>query len=228
MSQNDDNPIADVDFSLWNIGSPGQVQPNSPPNSESSTAVESPASQGQIDLNNWSLTPGGNSQSQPAEASTQSHGTATASLPAAGDIASAEAELHELVAEPETADEWIIEGEAAFGDSDFVEAERCFQSALRLNPINAIALSNLGVVYHTGGQLNVAERFYLKATAFDPAHADSYFGLAQLWCDHGNQGLALRYAARGLQREPNHPELVELATALSQSIDAQLSELRPS
>jgi tetratricopeptide (TPR) repeat protein len=221
MSQNNDNPIADVDFSLWNIGSPGGAQSASPKVDPSPQEVDRQPVKPEIDVTNWSLNPGVSAHPEPVVCLAQSQ--IVEAVPSV-----APSSVEEVVSDPETVDEWIVEGEAAYGDADLLEAERCFQGALRLNPINAIALSNLGVVHHTGGKLDVAERFYLKATAFDPTHADSYFGLAQLWCDNGNQGLALRYAARGLQRAPNHSELVELATALSQSIDAQLSELRPS
>jgi tetratricopeptide (TPR) repeat protein len=214
MSHNDDNPIADIDFSTWSIGE------SHTPQEEKGKQIPSETKPASIDLSNWSLEPEIDSS---ASASPQPMGPVLVTDP----VNSLAQNGTTDEGEPETADDWIVEGEIAFGDSDLETAARCFQGALRLDPINALALSNLAVVHHTRGELESAERFYLKAAAFDVGHADSYYGLAQLWCDNGNHGLALRYAARGLQRAPEHAELVELSTALSAAVDAQLAQLHP-
>jgi len=216
MSQQDDNPIANIDFSKWTLGSGDekkaeeQVQPKSEKPGE-------PA----VDFSNWSL-----------DSPTQDNPGVTGQTLTINMVQSPTPSIvpnPTLVSEPDpsTPDEWIVMGEDAFADSDFGEAERCFVGAIRLNPISSMALSNLGVVYHTQGNLDVAERCYLKAAALDEHHADSFYGLAKLWCDNGDNGLALRYAARGLQRAPEHQELAELATQLAGAIDAQLAELHP-
>ena len=211
MSENSGNPVDGIDFSLWTLDGSATKGP-----------VESPQADGpdeglgQVDISNWSLA----ADAQSAE----SADSESLSAPPIQDTpVSKSADETDL-----SADDWVVGGEDAFSRSDLDEAGRCFESALVLDPINPIALSNLGVVHHTRGELDQAERFYLKAAAFNETHADSYYGLAQLWCDRGNHGLALRYAARGLTRQPENEELIQLATALSEVIDAHLTELHPS
>ena len=94
-----------------------------------------------------------------------------------------------------------------------------------INPISPIAPSNLGVVFSHSGNLEAAEMCYLKSVAFDQKSADGFYGLAQMWADAGHPGLALRYAARGLRRQPEHDSLVEIAHTLSQQLDGQLAQL---
>ena len=107
-------------------------------------------------------------------------------------------------------EDWIVQGEGAFAENQLDEAEKCFLTALLLNPISPIALSNLGVVFHTRGNLEAAEMCYLKSVAFDQKSADGFYGLAQMWADAGHPGLALRYAAQGLQRQPGDDSLSKL------------------
>lgn len=207
MSDKSDNSIDGIDFSLWTLDGGPSVESTGPEPTSNATQ------------------PGGSVAATAVTLEQPENSETVRIQPPAVGLKVAEAAS---VSEQErNADDWIVEGEAAFGASDLDDAARCFESALSTDPINAVALSNLGVVHHTRGQLDEAERFYLKAAAFNEIHADSYFGLAQLWCERGNHGLALRYAARGLVRQPEHPELIELATSLSQLIDAQLTELHP-
>ncbi|MEE2757510.1 MAG: tetratricopeptide repeat protein [Myxococcota bacterium] len=205
MSENSENPVDGIDFSLWTLDGPAKKE------QVETTQSDAPdQGLGEIDISDWSLGPEvTSSESMSSDAQETPH-------PTSND----ESDL--------SADDWVVGGEDAFSRSDLDEAGRCFESALLLDPINSIALSNLGVVHHTRGDLDQAERLYLKAAAFNETHADSYYGLAQLWCDRGNHGLALRYAARGLTRQPENEELIELATALSEVIDAHLTQLHPS
>ena len=114
---------------------------------------------------------------------------------------------------------WISEGEEAFGQGDLNSAETCFRQALALNPTNSIALNNLGVTYHTQGQLEAAERHYLKAAALGPQSADAFVGLVTLALDAGQTGLALRYTAQGLRRDPTHTELIDRAQQLKVALE---------
>ena len=120
-------------------------------------------------------------------------------------------EKHE---EPKSEDQWIEQGEAAFGAGDVSMAELCFQQALNLNPLSAVAHNDLAVTYHTLGKLESAERHYLKAISFDPQSADAFVGLVTLSVDAGRIGLALRYVAQGLRRDPSHGELLARAQQL--------------
>ena len=242
MSQRDDNPIANIDFSKWTLGST-ESQAETPKGGTVGTQIESKAEiqdVGQINLSNWSLT--GPSDTSGAAAQLSSLGpsdeldlgaisgpaaTPTLMVQDTNKAQPAASVEPSTQPEPSSPDEWTVMGEIAFSESDLDAAETCFTNAIRLNPICAIAHSNLGVVHHTRGDLAVAERCYLKAAAFDEHHADSFYGLAKLWVDSGDHGLALRYAARGIKRAPEHAELNGLASELTAVIDAQLTELHP-
>ena len=209
MSDNSGNPVDGIDFSLWTLDGPGESQADHRQDGGQGEGL------GQVDIANWAL-----EADTHATKSVEADGQAAEPEPFNPSDSDSDSEL--------SADDWVVSGEDAFSQSDLDEAVRCFESALTLDPINSIALSNLGVVHHTRGELDQAEIHYLKAAAFNETHADSYYGLAQLWCDRGNHGLALRYAARGLTRQPENDELIQLATALSEVVDAHLTQLHPS
>ena len=124
----------------------------------------------------------------------------------------------------DTLDGWVERGEALFATGDLDGSERCFVQALMLNPIDSTALNNLAVVQHQRGHLEQAERLYLKAAIFDGSQADAFVGLIGLSAASGQTGLALRYAARGMRRAPNHPQLLDVVTALAQEADATNSQ----
>ena len=117
---------------------------------------------------------------------------------------------------PTTASGWVERGEIEFGRGDLDEAERCFRSALALNPIYAPALNDLAVIYHQRGEVELAERLYLKAVTFDPDQADAFVGLIGLMMQVGQTALAIRYAARGIRRAPSHPQLLSVVSELTQ------------
>ena len=93
-----------------------------------------------------------------------------------------------------------------------------------LNPIHGNALNDLAVVQHQRGHIEQAERLYLKAATFDPNQADAFVGLIGLSASTGQTGLALRYAARGLKRAPDHPQLLEVVTVLTQDANEAISQ----
>jgi len=47
--------------------------------------------------------------------------------------------------------------------SQWVEALRCYNRAITLNPAYAAALCNIGLIYKQNGQLEAAIKFYLKS-----------------------------------------------------------------
>jgi tetratricopeptide (TPR) repeat protein len=52
-----------------------------------------------------------------------------------------------------------------------LDATRCYQAALKLNPRNAVAMNNLGTVYIALKQYSTAEKMYRKALKYDPKSA---------------------------------------------------------
>ncbi|MEE2789388.1 MAG: tetratricopeptide repeat protein [Myxococcota bacterium] len=165
------------------------------------------------------------SQSIASAVSALAHTLGDQPAPAASPTATADPEPTDD--EPRSEQQWIEQGEAAFGAGDVSMAELCFQQALNLNPLSAVAHNDLAVTYHTLGKLEAAERHYLKAVSFDAQSADAFVGLVTLAVDAGQVSLALRYVAQGLRRDPGHDELLARAQQLSGTdhADAQSQEV---
>jgi tetratricopeptide (TPR) repeat protein len=51
------------------------------------------------------------------------------------------------------------------------EATKCYQTALKLNPKNAVVINNLGTIYVSAKQYALAEKSYRKALKLDPQSA---------------------------------------------------------
>ena len=126
---------------------------------------------------------------------------------------------------PQSVYDWINQGESAFENGDVPTEKKCFESSLALDPLSATALNDLAVAHHTQGHLEEAERCYLQAVAFDPKGADPFVGLVSLALEAQQPGLAIKYIARGLKRDPGHEQLIlrgqELANAYGQGAGAQ-------
>ena len=136
-SSDGDQSAHKPDFSQWSLD--GSV---------SSEAVDSAMEMNQ-GISNWSLEPSGE--------------TSTPSTKASGPSEQVPVESEEPDDAPQLSHEdWIVQGEGAFAENQLDEAEKCFLTALLLNPISPIALSNLGVVFHTRGNLEAAEMCYPK------------------------------------------------------------------
>ena len=141
MSDKSDNSIDGIDFSLWTLdGGPSDESTGTEP---TSTATQ----------------PGGSVAATAVTLEQPEISETVRIQPPAVGVKVAEAAA--ISEQERNADEWIVEGEEAFGASELDDAARCFESALSTDPINAVALSNLGVVHHTRGQLDETERFYL-------------------------------------------------------------------
>ncbi len=106
---------------------------------------------------------------------------------AAGEYAAAEALLHKAlrkqnlasIARKMMADCLYNQGmmHAAFSGM-FEEAEKCFVTALRYNPLHTLSLNNLGVLKDRAGALDEALAYYSKAVDADPRHLKSLRNLA--------------------------------------------------
>ena len=108
-------------------------------------------------------------------------------------------EKHE---EPKSEDQWIEQGEAAFGAGDVSMAELCFQQALNLNPLSAVAHNDLAVTYHTLGKLESAERHYLKAISARSTECRRICRPSNIVRRRRSHRSSLRYVAQGLRRDP--------------------------
>ena len=97
----------------------------------------------------------------------------------------------------------------------FREAIPSYESALRLDPVNAAALNNLGGIYERLGAADRAIPLYERALAADPTLAATRLNLAQLLNRDGLTVEAEDVLRKGLARRPEDLPL-RLALAASQ------------
>jgi tetratricopeptide (TPR) repeat protein len=72
-------------------------------------------------------------------------------------------------------------------------AHDCFRSALELDPADATAYYNLGVVAQDGGKEEDAIGFYRRALELDPRLAEAHYNLATLFDQSGDSRAAIRH-----------------------------------
>jgi len=65
-------------------------------------------------------------------------------------------------------EELIEQGKFYFLNKQYDEALSEFQKALNLDPVNARILYNLGVIYESKEDIEIAKTLYLKALEIDP------------------------------------------------------------
>ena len=70
-----------------------------------------------------------------------------------------------------SADVWNKMGIAYQMMFNLVDAARCYQASLKLDPRNAHVLNNLGTVFDSQKDYGASERFYRKALKYDPKSA---------------------------------------------------------
>ncbi|MDX1411995.1 MAG: tetratricopeptide repeat protein, partial [Nitrospirales bacterium] len=66
------------------------------------------------------------------------------------------------------------------------EAEQQFKEVIRLNPKDAEAHLNLGVIYANMNRLDDAEQAYQRAISLNPNLADAYYNLGVFYEYHRN------------------------------------------
>ena len=87
------------------------------------------------------------------------------------------------------------------------EAEREFQSALRLNSIYAEAYNGLGLVEYKRGRLQSAEKKFRKALALNSEFAESHLNLGLVLFDLGRWSQAEAQYLQALAQEPDSVEV---------------------
>jgi len=95
------------------------------------------------------------------------------------------------------------------------EAIEAYEKSLSLNPFDARAFNNVGVIQMENREFNKAFAAFRKAVSIHPGHARAYFNMAQIALRRGDEEGALRYLGKGLQYEDN------------QRARALLKQLRP-
>ena len=85
-------------------------------------------------------------------------------------------------------------------------AAHCYRRSLEINPGNAVAHNNLGLVLAAAGDLNAAVASYLQALERRPDYAAAHGNLADTWRGLGDLDRALACCMRAVEIEPSRPE----------------------
>jgi serine/threonine protein kinase/Flp pilus assembly protein TadD len=95
-------------------------------------------------------------------------------------------------------------GRAFSAKGQFADAEREFQRALQIDPVNAEALRRLARTYQNMNRRNDAERIYRKAIQLRPIDWRGYQSLGNYYFNNGNQPEAARCYQRVLDLTPGN------------------------
>lgn len=97
-----------------------------------------------------------------------------------------------------------------------------FETAIELDPDNALAHHNLGVVLARAQQLGVARRHFDEAIRIIPGYAEAHFNRARSLAESDETAEAIAGYRRGLASDPVHAEIhVELGRLLVKSGDRE-------
>ena len=96
-------------------------------------------------------------------------------------------------------------GREAYRTKKFHSASNAFQTALNLDPNNALYCSWLGITLsHIHGRLSEAKKWCEKAIEISPYHADYYVNLAIIYNNAGVKSKAERYLKEALKLDPDN------------------------
>ncbi len=96
-------------------------------------------------------------------------------------------------------------GRKLYKAKKFVFAGRAFQTAMNLDPGNALYCSWLGIALsHSPDKLHEAREACEKAVKLSPNNADFHVNLAIIYRDAGIKSVAERYLRKALNIEPNN------------------------
>ncbi|HLJ55336.1 MAG TPA: tetratricopeptide repeat protein [Chthonomonadaceae bacterium] len=99
-----------------------------------------------------------------------------------------------------------LAGDVAYASQRLPEAESWYRRALAINPRNAAAALDLGLVYFRQRRLPDAEKQYMAAAALDPRDAVSHFDLGLLYSSQGNFADARLQFILATALNPNDPD----------------------
>ena len=107
-------------------------------------------------------------------------------------------------------EEIVSEGEAAHRSGDHSSALTSFNKAISLDPSNAMAWFNRGVLLEAEQDTRGARQSFVICLDLDPNHGPALANLAVLLDRLGENDGALEIAHRALQYFPGHPHLVKI------------------
>jgi tetratricopeptide (TPR) repeat protein len=110
--------------------------------------------------------------------------------------------------DPKNKDAWYYLGRALYTKSRFAEARQAFLTVLSLDPYDAKAENNLGLIYETEGQAPAAMEAYRKAIAWQEQSLhpseQPYVNLGNLLMEQGQAKEALASLQKAVGLAPNN------------------------
>jgi tetratricopeptide (TPR) repeat protein len=97
-------------------------------------------------------------------------------------------------------------GNQFFQNRKFMEAEEEFRRVILLQPTNAMAYNNLGLVLKAEGRVSDAEAQYLTALQMNPNFPEALNNLGLLYDQQGRIQEAVQQYRKAIEISPNYPE----------------------
>ena len=95
-----------------------------------------------------------------------------------------------IVVKPELTNEQL--GDLYMVRKDFREAAEMYKKIADENPNNPVYLNKLGIAFHQQMALNIALKYYERATKADPLYADAQNNIGTIWYQRKKFGKAVR------------------------------------
>jgi tetratricopeptide (TPR) repeat protein len=96
-----------------------------------------------------------------------------------------------------------VRGDVMMARKQFTDAVTAYQDALASQPRNAVLLNKLGIAHHQLMRLDVAKKFYERATKADKTYAVAFNNLAALHYDLRRYRPAIKHFRKAIQIQPD-------------------------
>lgn len=97
-------------------------------------------------------------------------------------------------------------GASAFQLGMVNQAENLYKKAIDLEPLNATAYNNLGIIYRAKGDFEKVVTFYQRAVKIDPRNALLHYNLGNVYDDIGKQKQAISHLYKAAKYDPSNSD----------------------
>lgn len=123
-----------------------------------------------------------------------------------GDYAQAVKDFQASLAKGKSLDAYFGLGNAYTRQNNFIEAEKAYQEALKINPNHTATLSNLGVALYQQGRLEEAISTFERALKNSPTDAETHYLLGAAQLQLGKMNEAEQSLLKALEINEDLPE----------------------